>query len=114
VGQILWRPADNRFGWSSLLGVPAGSARVPAGAVPARVDDLSGLPPAFIAVGSLDLFVDEDIDYARRLIAIGIPAELHVYPGCFHGFNAFPTEITRQYNETLRAALKTTFAVAKG
>ncbi len=114
VGQILWRPADNRFGWSSLLGVPAGSARVPAGSVPARVDDLSDLPPAFIAVGSLDLFVDEDIDYARRLIASGIPAELHVYPGCFHGFNAFPTEITRQHNEALHSALKNAFAHPKG
>jgi acetyl esterase/lipase len=114
VGQILWRPADNRFGWTSLLGVPAGSARVPAGSVPARVENLSGLPPTFIAVGSIDLFVDEDIDYARRLIAAGVPAELHVYPDCFHGFNAFPTAITRQYNEALHSALKNAFAVERG
>jgi len=114
VGQILWRPADNRFGWTSLLGVPAGSADAPPGSVPARVENLRGLPPAFIAVGSIDLFVDEDIDYARRLIAAGVPAELHVYPGCFHGFNAFPTEITRQYNEALRVALRNAFAVATG
>jgi acetyl esterase/lipase len=61
--------------------VPAGSQQVPAGAVPARVKDLSGLPPAFIAVGALDLFIEEDLDYASRLIAAGVPVEVHVAPG---------------------------------
>jgi len=114
VGQILWRAADNRFGWTSLLGVPAGSAHVPDGSVPARLENFNGLPPAFIAVGSIDLFVDEDIEYARRLVDAGIPAELHVYPGCFHGFNGMPTDITRQFNEARRAALKGAFAAVKG
>lgn len=112
VGQILWRSADNRFGWTSLLGLPAGSAKTPAGAVPARVENLGGLPPAFIAVGSIDLFIEEDIDYARRLIAAGVPVDLHVYPGCFHAFNAVPTEISGQYKTALRAALKDAFAAA--
>jgi acetyl esterase/lipase len=114
IGRILWRPADNRFGWTSLLGVPAGSAHVPKGSVPARLEDLRGLPPAFIAVGSIDLFVDEDIDYARRLVDTGIPTELHVYPACFHGFNGFPTEITRQFNAARTRALKDAFAGTKG
>jgi len=113
IGQIAWRPADNRFCWTSLLGTPAGSSSVPAGAVPARVGDLRGLPPAFIAVGSIDLFVEEGIEYARRLVETGVPAELHVYPGVFHGFNLFPSETTRQYNDALRAALKNAFAFAK-
>jgi len=66
IGEFLWTAQSNVFGWSSLLGVPAGSHKVPAGAVPARVENLSGLPPAFIVVGAIDLFVDEDIEYARR------------------------------------------------
>lgn len=110
VGRLVWRPEDNVFGWTSLLGVAAGSARVPAGAVPARAADLKGLPPAFIAVGSLDLFVDEDIDYARRLIQAGVPAELHVYPGAFHAFNIANGEQARHYNAALVAALKGAFA----
>ena len=52
---------------------------------PSRADDLSDLPPAFIIVGELDLFVDEDIDYAQRLTQAGVPVELHVFPGAFHG-----------------------------
>jgi acetyl esterase/lipase len=87
VGRHIWTEEDNRFGWSSLLGMPAGSAAAPLGSVPARVDDLSGLPPAFIAVGTLDLFVDEDIEYARRLLDAGVAAELLVMSGAFHGFD---------------------------
>ena len=56
-------------------------------AAPARAQDLSGLPAAFISTGALDLFVEEDMDYARRLMRHGVPVELHVYPGGFHGFD---------------------------
>jgi acetyl esterase/lipase len=87
LGVYVWDAAANRFGWSSLLGVPAGSHAVPRGAVPARVDNLRGLPPAFIGVGSIDLFVEEDIAYARRLIEAGVPTELYVAPGGYHGFD---------------------------
>jgi acetyl esterase/lipase len=60
IGAFVWRAAENKFGWTCFLGAPAGSETVPYGAVPARVEDLSGLPPTFIAVGSIDLFVDEE------------------------------------------------------
>lgn len=113
IGRLGWRAADNRFGWSSLLGVPAGSAQVPAGSVPARTENLAGLPPAFIAVGALDLFVEEDIDYARRLIEVGVGAELHVYPGAPHGFDMLETETRRQFTTSLQTALKNAFAFAK-
>ncbi len=53
-------------------------------------EDLAGLPATFIATGALDLFVDEDIDYARRLNRAGVAVELHVYPGAFHGFTLMP------------------------
>ena len=85
-GEFVWTRGSNRFGWSSLLGVEPGSAEVPAEAVPSRIDDLSGLAPCFIAVGALDLFLEESVEYARRLIRAGVPTELHVIPGAFHGF----------------------------
>jgi acetyl esterase/lipase len=55
--------------------------------VPAQEKNLSGLPPAFIAVGGLDLFRDEDIEYALRLMAAGVHTELHYYAGAVHGFD---------------------------
>lgn len=112
MGALLWTPGSNQFGWSSLLGVPAGSRKVPAGAVPARVADLSGLPPAFIGVGTIDLFFDEDVEYARRLADAGVPVELAVAPGCFHGFTLFETApVTQRYNKHFMEALKRGLAV---
>jgi len=85
-GEFVWTPEMNHFGWKSLLGVEPGSAEVPEAAVPARTRDLAGLPPAYMMVGSLDLFLDEDLEYARRLARAGVPVELHVIPGGYHGF----------------------------
>jgi acetyl esterase/lipase len=90
-----------------LLGVPAGSAQIPYGAVPARVENLAGLPPAFIGVGSIDLFVEEDMEYARRLIDFGVSTELYVVAGAYHGFNeivpAAPASV--QFEKVLGAAI---------
>ena len=85
-GEFVWTSASNRFGWRSLLGVEPGTAAVPVEAVPARTADLTGLPPTFISVGALDLFLEEGLEYARRLGRAGVPTELHVIPGAFHGF----------------------------
>lgn len=114
IGAYLWVPASNRFGWSSLLGVPAGSRIVPAGAVPARVENLAGLPPAFIGVGSIDLFVDEDVDYARRLIDSGVPTELCVVPGAYHGFDLFAPDapVSKAFRATWNAALARAFGTS--
>jgi triacylglycerol lipase len=87
-GEFVWPPAKNRFGWRALLGMEPGGADVPAAAVPARAKDFAGLPPAFITVGALDLFLEEDMEYARRLIRAGVSTELHVIPGAYHGFGA--------------------------
>ena len=87
-GEFVWTPTSNRFGWRALLGVEPGGPEVPVDAVPARASDLGGLPPVFIAVGALDLFLEENVEYARRLIRAGVPTELHVIPGAFHGFAA--------------------------
>ena len=87
LGAFVWTPQANSFGWRSLLGQEPGSADISPYAAPARAEDLVGLPPAFICVGALDLFLVEDMDYARRLIEAGVAAELHVYPGAYHGFD---------------------------
>jgi acetyl esterase/lipase len=83
----VWNRRSNQIGWRSYLGDGVGCADVPLYAAPARatVDDLRGLPPAYIDVGELDPFRDEDIAYAARLLAAGVSCELHVTPGAFHG-----------------------------
>lgn len=78
----LWNQKSNVYGWTSYLGDAD-----PNVAAPARHQDLSGLPPAWIGVGTLDLFHDEDLAYAQRLRAAGVPCELEVVPGAFHGFD---------------------------
>ncbi|MCV7100976.1 alpha/beta hydrolase [Mycobacterium palustre] len=79
----LWSVRSNRFGWKAYLG--DADPRV---AVPARREDLGGLAPAWIGVGTHDLFHDEDLAYAERLRAAGVPCHVEIVPGAFHGFDA--------------------------
>ncbi|MBU4318270.1 MAG: alpha/beta hydrolase [Proteobacteria bacterium] len=104
---LIWSRAKNLFGWTSYLGRPPGKEDITAYEAAARAKDLSGLPPALVVVGDLDLFVAENIEYARRLICAGIPTELHVYPGAYHGFNGFApgAAVSRQCNDTCYRAL---------
>ncbi|MEZ4620757.1 MAG: alpha/beta hydrolase [Caldilineaceae bacterium] len=90
TGEFIWTHASNRFGWTALLGQEPGGAGVSPYAAAARAEDLADLPPAFIAVGALDLFLEENMAYAQRLIRAGVPTELHVYPGVYHGFQMVP------------------------
>jgi acetyl esterase/lipase len=87
AGLGVWDRASNRGGWTALLGEARGTADVSPYAAPARATDLSGLPPAFIEVGSAETFRDEAVTYASRLWQAGGSAELHVWPGAFHGFD---------------------------
>ena len=91
TGEFVWPVANNRFGWSALLGHEPGIDGVSPYAAAARATDLKGLPPAFISTGSLDLFLEEDMEYARRLLRAGVPTELHVFPGGYHGFDIVQT-----------------------
>lgn len=107
VGEILWTPDHNRFGWTALLGQAPGGEGVSPLAAPARAVDVSGLPPTFISVGSLDLFLEENLAYAGRLAAAGVPVELRVFPGAFHGFDLIPgvaiaAEARRASQESMR------------
>jgi acetyl esterase/lipase len=108
----VWNRASNEAAWAAYLGARAGGA-VPLHAAPARagVDDLRGLPPAYVDVGELDLFRDEDIAYAQRLLQAGVPTELHVTPGAFHASEMYGPDadtsrrIERARTEALRRAL---------
>lgn len=90
---LTWTPESNHLGWESYLQQPAGAEKVPPYAVPSRREDLAGLPPAWIGVGTLDLFYEEDLAYAGRLKQYGVECELVVVPGAFHGFDTRSFEI---------------------
>jgi acetyl esterase/lipase len=94
----VWNRESNRLAWAAYLGDQYGGAVSPY-AAPSRADDLSGLPPAWIATAELDLFVDENIEYAQRLMNAGVSTELHVYPGAVHGFDLFnpQADVSRRY-----------------
>jgi len=84
---LAWRPDSNRYGWDAYLGSGEPSLDPPQYAVPARREDLSGLPPAWIGVGRRDLFHDECLVYAHRLRRAGVPVETHIIPGAPHAFD---------------------------
>jgi acetyl esterase/lipase len=87
AGSGGWDRQANETGWTALLGAARGGPDVSPYAAPARATDLSNLPPAFIDVGSAETFRDEDVAYASRIWQAGGRAELHVWPGGFHGFD---------------------------
>lgn len=101
----MWTQPANRYGWASYLGDAD-----PNVAVPARRDDLAGLPPAWLGVGTFDLFHDEDLTYAERLRAAGVPCEVEVVPGAFHGFDgAVPkAEVSKAFLTSQIEFLRTT------
>jgi len=107
TGEFIWTPASNRFGWTALLGEEPGGADVSPYAAAARVARLAGLPPTYLGVGALDLLMEEDLEYARRLIREGVPTELHVYPGAFHGFdNMAESQVARAHTRDFQGALR--------
>ncbi|KAJ5179931.1 hypothetical protein N7492_003141 [Penicillium capsulatum] len=81
-----WDEVDNLTAWTAYVGSDVGTDKIKAYAAPARVEDVSGLPPLYLECPQLDMFVHEGLDYARRFMAANIPTELHVYPGLPHGF----------------------------
>lgn len=90
VGVFCWTRASNIFAWQAYLGPESISGSVSSYAAPARAQDLSDLPPTWLCVGTLDLFLDENLRFVRDLAAAGVPVELVVYPGAFHAFDVAP------------------------
>jgi acetyl esterase/lipase len=108
----VWQPKDNVYGWRSYLGVPPGSPDVSPYAAAARREDKTGLPPAWLGVGTLDVFCDEGIEYARRLREAGVPCQLDIVPGAFHGFDVLfaKTDVAQQFWASQVRALRDAFA----
>ncbi|MFD9727944.1 alpha/beta hydrolase [Streptomyces sp. NPDC059072] len=86
-GLGVWDPTSNETAWKALLGDRHGAADLPPYAAPSRATDLSGLPPAYIDTGSAEMFRDENVGYANAIWRAGGRAELHVWPGAYHGFD---------------------------
>lgn len=107
----LWNSRSNRFGWRCYLGKEPGAPGVTGTEAAARQDDLSGLPPAWIGVGTCDLFHDEDLAYAGRLRQAGVPVAVHEEVGAFHGFDAVRpgASPSRRFRAAQLEALRTAF-----
>src|SRR6266481_8407639 len=107
VGEFVWTQENNYFGWRSLLGEEPGAAGVSPYAAAARAADVSGLPPTYISVGGLDLFLEENLTYADRLSRAGVHVELHMYPRAYHGFYRVPNaRVTKQAEHDNSEALR--------
>jgi acetyl esterase/lipase len=104
----IWDRSGNIEAWKWYLG----DGEADQYAAPARAQDLSGLPPTFIDVGTVDLFRDEDIAFAARLMQAGVPTELHVYPGAYHASEALAPDapLSRLIWERRFAALRRALA----
>jgi triacylglycerol lipase len=111
AGEFIWTKNSNRFAWQAYLGDDAGGNDVSPYAAAARAEDLTKLPPLFLAVGALDLFFEQNMEYVRRLNRAGVATELHVYPGAYHSFHrAGDTSLSKRlwadYRRALMSALR--------
>jgi len=105
TGEFVWTRNANQVGWEALRGGYIPNDDRKGWFSPALADNLAGLPPTWIGTGSLDLFFDEDIQFARRLVAAGVPVELHSYPGAIHAFNVVGSAaITQAFTRDLLGA----------
>ena len=112
VGKFMWTAPFNRAAWSSYLGKNHRSEGLKRYAAPGRREDLQGLPPTWLAVGELDLFHDEVVDYARRLRGAGVDTTVEVIPGAYHIFDQIrpaagaSRKMFRHFAEALRTGLE--------
>ncbi len=105
VPFAVWSYQDNLTAWGAVLGDAAGGPDVPAYAAPARAAELAGLPPAYVEVGQLDIFRDEDLSYALRLSQAGVPVEFDLHQGVPHEFDtyAFSTDVAADRLRVLKS-----------
>ena len=103
VGEFVWTRQLNQYGWSRYLG----DAERAAPQVPARLDSYAGLPPTWMFTATMDLFRDENIDYARRLMEAEVSCDLVVYPGACHGFQMVEgSKISKRFRKDFMEALE--------
>ncbi len=108
TGEFVWTRHNNQFGWNAYLG----DAPRTAPQVPARAPSLKGLPPTWMATAALDLFREENVQYAQRLMADEVPTELQVYPGACHGFQLVrDAGVSKRYVKDFFGALKRGLAI---
>lgn len=113
AGEFIWPRDSNLFGWQSYLGDNQRfqAEAPPYPAVPTRIDNLAGLPPAFIGVGDLDLLARESLVYASQLVKAGVPVEFHLYRGATHGFDvALGAPSAQEFNSARIQAFRRAFA----
>jgi acetyl esterase/lipase len=110
VGHFVWNNRENRFGWRSYLNLEPGAEHVPAYAVPARRENVRGLPPMWLGVGDIELFYAEDVAYAQRLGEAGVPVTLEVISGAPHAFEVWAshTSLARTYVQQAQDWLRQT------
>lgn len=104
----IWDREENELAWKAVLGDRVGAPDLSPYCAPGRATDLLGLPRAFIGVGQLDVFRDENIDFARKLIAADVPVDLHVYGTAYHSFDLMApgTQLARDFTGTWHAFLR--------
>jgi acetyl esterase/lipase len=104
----IWDRRENQLAWSAVLGDRVGAASLDPYCAPGRATDLSGMPDTFIAVGQLDVFRDENIDFARKLIAAGVAVDLHLYAHALHAWDRFAPQsaLARSFEHTWHSYLR--------
>jgi acetyl esterase/lipase len=109
-GVGVWDRVSNETGWAALLGDAVGTDAVSTHAAPGRAQDLSGLPPMFLDVGTAEIFRDETVAFSARAWADGVDAEVHVWPGAFHACDIFArhAEVSRRMIATRTAWVRKT------
>jgi acetyl esterase len=114
VDSPVWNRPLAEISWQAYLGALHGAADVPVYAAPARATDLSGLPPAYVSTAENDPLRDEGMLYAVRLLQAGVSAELHQFPGTFHGSNMVTTaEVSQRAGREANAVLRKALGVAR-
>lgn len=114
TGEFVWTREYNHVGWASLLGCEPGSEGVSPYAAPGRATDLTHLPPTWLGVGTLDLFLDENLRFAQGLIRAGVSVEMNVWPGAYHGFSSDPVARVAQRAREQRQAWLAQFRPTQG
>ncbi|WP_210243413.1 alpha/beta hydrolase [Mesorhizobium sp. B2-4-14] len=106
TGGFVWTAQDNRFGWSAMKGAYSADDDRVGYFSPSLTRSLDRFPPLFLAIGALDLFLEEGVNFVMRASRAGVSVECHVYPGAVHGFDLMgETALGRQFRLDRRAAL---------